>query len=470
MTEKEEFQKTCNVIPDGVQTLSKMPCRHVEGVYPFYIERGEGPYIFDGEGKKYIDYPCGLGTILLGHNIEYVNQAIRSQLKKGILFPLPSRLETQLAEKIVELIPCAEMVRFVKTGSEATSAAIKIARTYTDRQNVLCCGYHGWHDWYNITTPINTGVPDCYKKLISRIENKDNGSQKTQPNKDTAAVILEPYIYESPKGSFLEQVIKIAHENGSLVIFDEMVTGLRTIHGSAQAFFSVKPDIACFGKSWANGLPLAYVCGTRTVMESLQRCFVSSTFGGELLSIAAAIATIEFWQKFGVADYIWEMGNILIREYKNIAKKYNLNTSISGLPCRTFLNFPTEEHKSLFWQECLKRGVFLGYAQFVSYAHDITVINRTIAVMEESLAICQQAWDEPGKILKGKTAQATLRHKVFEKENKNDEHKRGSTVGINKRGRPNRSGSSEQFDGSPENTLSTDPGRSIAISEGTSNQ
>jgi len=167
MTEKEEFQKTCNVIPDGVQTLSKMPCRHVEGVYPFYIERGEGPYIFDGEGKKYIDYPCGLGTILLGHNIEYVNQAIRSQLKKGILFPLPSRLETQLAEKIVELIPCAEMVRFVKTGSEATSAAIKIARTYTDRQNVLCCGYHGWHDWYNITTPINTGVPDCYKNLIS---------------------------------------------------------------------------------------------------------------------------------------------------------------------------------------------------------------------------------------------------------------------------------------------------------------
>ncbi len=230
------WEKTLSLIPDGVQTLSKMPSKHVDDVYPKYITKGQGAMVWGSDGKEYVDYPCGLGAILLGHNYPATTQAIKDQMTKGLLFSLPNELETELAAKICDKIPSAEMVRFLKTGSEACSAAVKIARAYTGRNSIVCCGYHGWHDWYNWTTTKNRGVP---KQNVRQATYNDIESFKITDK--TAAVIMEPYILDEPKPDFLNQVRKLCKKNGALLIFDEVVTGFRTKKWSAQLIMTLSP-------------------------------------------------------------------------------------------------------------------------------------------------------------------------------------------------------------------------------------
>lgn len=406
----DDFKRACQFIPDGVQTLSKMPSKHVNGVYPKFIERGSGQMIYDKDGKEYIDYPCGLGAIILGHAMPEINDRIYGQLKKGILFPLPHRKELEVAEKIVDLIPCAEMVRFVKTGSDATSAAVRIARAYTGRENIVCCGYHGWHEWYNITTPKNAGSLKAFGQFVKQIKYNRIEELKRTVNRATAALILEPYIYEEPENDFLQAAQNHCREMGALLIFDEVVTGLRSKGGSAQRQYGVTPDMGCFGKAFGNGLPLGFVCGRKKYMEVLRGdCFVSSTFGGELASLEAASAVIDFWKANNVIDHIWSMGSDLKHGYNTIAKNLNLDTKCLGLPSRTFFNFPTGDHKSLFWQECLKRGVFFGFAQFISWSHTNKIIQDTLSVVETALNITGQHWDNPKEALEGDPAEETFR-------------------------------------------------------------
>ena len=403
------WERTLDLIPNGVQTESKMPSRHVEGVYPKYIEYGDGAYIY-ADGKRYIDFPCGLGAIILGHNHPDINLAISKQLKKGHLFPLPNILESELAEKLCGLIPSFEMVRFLKTGSEATQAAIRIARAHTEREVILSCGYHGWHNWYAESTDNKHGMPVRKRTCFQFKYNDLEGFKELfdQYKIRIAAVIMEPYILEEPKNHFLESIHKMCIDNGSLLIFDEVVTGFRTPGMSAQMMFKVIPDLSCFGKAMANGMPISVVGGKRDIMRVLEKkAFVSSTFGGELLSIAAALATIKYIEDKAVLAHIEGQGQKL-KTYFN-QKGREIGAECIGYPCRTFFKFPSEILKSLFWQECLRKGIFFGYAQFISAAHGVGEMDETVAAMRDALYMCRKYKNDPGKILHGTPASATNR-------------------------------------------------------------
>jgi len=416
---KRRWKKTSKLIANGVQTLSKRPDKFIEGVYPIYLEKGAGAWVYDGEDNAFIDYPLGLGAILLGHAYPEVSVAITRQACKGLTFTLPSDLETQLAEKLNKIIPCAEKVRFLKTGSDATTAAVRIARSYTKKMGIAYCGYHGWHDWFTANTPKNNGIPKFTAELAYKFEyNNLDSLHKILDTNDVGVVILEPYIYEAPKNHFLQKVIRLSHEHGALVIFDEVVTGFRTKGFSAQKMFRVTPDLACFGKAMANGMPISVVCGKAKYMNELEGdCFVSSTFGGELISIASALATIEVLEKEDAISTIWKNGIVLKDGYNAIAKDLEIDTSCEGYPCRTMFHFPTPEHKALFWQECIKEGVLFGYAQFISYSHDEYIINETLRTVLKALRIVKAHWSNPLKALHGRPPKEVFRLVVTKKGN-----------------------------------------------------
>jgi len=348
---------------------------------------------------------------LLGYCYPEIDKAIIQQLYKGTLFTLPSILETKLAERLNKLIPCAEQMRFLKTGSEATSAAVKIARAYTGREKIIVCGYHGWHDWYTVSTPKNKGIPVRYKDLVVKAEYNNLESFEIHLKKeDVACVILEPYIYDAPKDLFLNKLINMAHKYGTLVIFDEVVTGFRTLEYSAQKFFKATPDLACFGKAMANGLPISVVCGKKEFMKELEGdCFVSSTFGGELLSIAASLAVLDVLDKYGVVGHIYQMGSQLKDTYNLYARELDIDTKCIGYPNRTMFMFPTGDHKGLFWQECIKEGVLFGYAQFINYSHAKVHIDDTLDTVRQALKTVKKNWKNPRKAINGKPPQEVFR-------------------------------------------------------------
>jgi len=387
-----------------------MPSKHVEGVYPKYIEKGDGAYVWADDGKKYIDFPCGLGAVLLGYNHPVINEAIRDQLGKGVLFSLPNYSETELAEKICNIIPSAEMIRFVKTGSEATTAAVRIARAYTGKPTIMCCGYHGWHDWYNWTTPKHKGV---LKQNVAQFTyNNYVQIEQAFHRRNIAAVIMEPYILEEPKDDFLRKVRKLCSQHKAVLIFDEIITGFRTLEKSAQKYFGIEPDLTCLGKALGNGLPIGAVCGQADLMKELEGdCFVSSTFGGELLSIAAALATLKLIEEQGVIRHIWTQGERLKNAFNSMVQSMRLGDEIKciGYPPRTFFIFPNEALKSLFWQECLGMGVLFGYAQFINFSHRHAEIDTTIRAMRRGLEMVRKYKEHPLDGLRGKPAEETFR-------------------------------------------------------------
>ena len=390
-----------------------MPSKFIEGVYPIYLEKSFGCYVATDDGYQFIDYPLGLGAILLGYSYLPITVALVRQLVKGNIFTLPSIQETILAQKLKKLIPSCEMVRFLKTGSEATSAAVRIARAYTSKEHIACCGYHGWHDWYTATTPKAKGIPKATGSCVHKFEYNNIDSLKTifENNKNkVACVILEPCIFEEPKDNFLKKVIELAHKNGAIVIFDEVVTGFRFPGFSAQKFYKVKPDMTTLGKAMGNGIPISCVCGKREIMKELEgNCFVSSTFGGDLLGIIAALETIRILETEDVLGHIWYIGQYLKDGYNEIAKSLDLDTSCVGYPNRTMHLFPTSAHKSLFWQECIRRGILFGYAQFISYSHQQKDIDYTLYVVKEALKVLKENWKDPIKALDGKPAEEVFR-------------------------------------------------------------
>ena len=414
--------KTCELIVDGVQTLSKMPEKHVNGVYPKYITHGKGAYVYGDDGKRYIDYPCGLGAVLLGYANDRVNQAVKEQLMRGSIFSLPNYLETELAERIVDLIPSAEKVRFLKTGSEATSAAVKIARAFTGKEGIICIGYHGWHDWYCSTTTKKAGVPEqavvqCKYNSISEVITAFEYNEQEDMT-GIAAVIMEPYILDEPNYGYLNKIRKLCDRYGALLIFDEVVTGFRTTDYSAQKMFKIMPDLTCLGKAMANGLPISAVCGKKEIMNVLMKdCFVSSTFGGELLSIAAALEVLKILDEENIIHKIWDSGNLFKEGFKQIVDSCKMGDyiGIKGYPPRTFFTFSSEAHKSLFWQECLGKGVLFGYAQFISASHGRDEIDQTLLAMKHAVQMVSKYFDNPKAALRGEVAQETFRTPGLEK-------------------------------------------------------
>lgn len=400
------WTETLRLIPDGVQTMSKMPKRFVEGVYPKYLISGKGAIVTDENGKEYIDYTCGLGAIILGYGNESVNYAISQQMNRGFIFGLPNPLETDLAERIFGIFEYPVKMRFLKTGSEANSAAVRIARAYTGKQIILKCGYAGWHDWAACLCPHNKGIPPYGMTKEFKYNDIEEAEALFKKHK-VAAVIIEPYVFDEPQNDFLLKLRKLCDEKKALLIFDEIVTGFRTKKYLAQNFFGVYPDITTLGKGMANGLPISVVAGKPEIMDILtDGCFVSSTFGGELLSISAAIQTLDTIKSLNVIDAIWRNGEVFQQAFNDMAKGFG---ECLGFPCRTYFKFPTEEHKSLFWQECLLAGTLFGYAQFISFAHDKGILDRTIEAMQRAVYVLKKYWEHPKDGLKGNVAEATFR-------------------------------------------------------------
>jgi glutamate-1-semialdehyde aminotransferase len=392
------LKRADGLIPAWTQTLAKGPTQHVRGVAPVYLQRGKGARVWDVDGNEYIDYGMGIGPLVLGYAYPAVDDAIRAQLEDGITFSLMHPLEVEVAELVRELVPNAECVRFGKTGAEATSAAVRLARAFTGRDEVLCCGYHGWHDWYVAVTDRNAGVPEAVRELTHTFEYDDLDSVLAAIGHDTACVILEPATISEPSAGFLEELEAVCRRFGALLVFDEMWTGFRLALGGAQQRFGVQADLACFSKAVANGMPLSVLTGRADVMRLLEReVFFFSTFGGEALSLAAARATLGELRDKRVPERLAETGGLLLRGLRAILGELELGAvRCVGLPERSLLSFDAcagdpLAMKSLVQQELLKRGVLWGGFHNLSYSHGEAEIAHTLATYREALAILADA-------------------------------------------------------------------------------
>ena len=384
-------------IPLGSQTFSKSKMSLPLGAAPLFIEKGLGSQVWDIDGNQYTDFINGLLCISLGYQDQDVDNAIRNQLDSGISFSLPHKLEAQVAELMVDLIPCAEMVRFAKNGSDVTSAAIRLARAYTGKDHIAVCGYHGWQDWYIGSTTRNLGVPESTQALTKKftynqIETLEAIFEST-PNQ-IAAVILEPVNIAPPEDNFLLKVKHLCEQNGAVLIFDEMITGFRYHLGGAQSYFGITPDLATFGKGLANGAPLSALVGKKEIMMLMNDIFFSGTFGGEALSLAAAKASLEKMVAIDYANDIWKKGEYLIKAFNNLTSCGEM-FEIKGLAPWTFLqinqgvNHDPIVIKSWLIQELCKRHILFIGSHNLSYAHTYSEIDTLIECYQELFARAQ---------------------------------------------------------------------------------
>jgi glutamate-1-semialdehyde aminotransferase len=409
-----DWKRRCELIPDGCSTMSKMASRYVEGFHPTEWQGAHGARCLAG-GKEYVDYTLALGAVILGYADRPLREEFIRQYDAGTPLSCPAAAEGELAEQLVQIVPSAEQVRFVNTGTEACLAAVKIARAATGRERILCCGYHGWASWYSAQSPHNLGCTADEKQQIQSFVYNDIASLEKlfQEGPPVAAVIMEPYVFELPKNNFLKRVRALCDRYAAVLIFDEVVTGFRTPMLTAQKLFAVTPDLTVLGKCITNGVvPLAVVCGKKDLMQVLTKgCFVSGTFAGNPLACGMALATIHCIQELGVVTAIGDYGVQFKARFEEIVDKAGLSAKVKlrGVPCRTFFDFPTEEHKSLFWQECAKNGVWFGYAQFVSYAHGPAELDITEVAMRQAMDVVAKNWEHAEKKLEGKCAQATFR-------------------------------------------------------------
>ncbi|MFH0343532.1 MAG: aminotransferase class III-fold pyridoxal phosphate-dependent enzyme [Chromatiales bacterium] len=392
------WSRVQGLIPAGTQTLAKGPTQFSEGVAPKYLLRGKGARVWDVDGNEYLDYNMGIGPIILGYCHEAIDEAIRRQLSNGISFSLMHPLEVELAELMRTCIPNAESVRFSKTGCDVTSAAVRLARAYTRREKVLCCGYHGWHDWYIVVTDRNAGIPACAAELTHTFNYNDIDSVARSIDGHTACVILEPFVFEREQNGFLGELRKICDRHGTLLVFDEMWTGFRCALGGAQEYLGVRADLSLFSKAMANGMPISAITGRRDVMALLEKdVFFFTTFGGEALSLAASIACIEFIRDHEVIQHLAEVGQQLSEGLKNIVSKLALDyVSLTGYPFRTQLNFSPAagdplEMKTLVQQELIRRGILWSGIHNLCYAHGSAEIDYTLEAFAAVLSILKQA-------------------------------------------------------------------------------
>ena len=410
----EYLKRARNLIPGLSQTFSKAPYSYVNGVYPVYLKSGKGSHVFDVDGNEFIDYVLALGPVTLGYAYPAVNRAIKNQLKNGISFSMPHHLEVELSEKLHEIVPGAEMVRFSKTGSDAVTAALRAARAVTKKDKILYCGPGGvWHDWFTTITNRNEGVPKFNNKLIKKFEYNDIESLKIlfEGWKDqVAAVCMEPMDLIPPKSNFLKKVKQIAHKNNALLIFDEVVTGFRYSKGGAQEYLGVVADLVAFGKGMANGMPLGAITGKSEYMEKFNDVFYSTSYAGETLSLAASLAVMNEISEKPVIQYLWKIGKKLFDGFNELASEISVDAEIIGLPvrgglfCRDQKGNPSNLLKSVLLQELIERGIMFGPgAVFVSYSHTEKDIKTTLNAIEKALTLLKKGLRKNtiSKMLKG---------------------------------------------------------------------
>ena len=397
-------ERALHTIPLASQTFSKSAVQFPKGGSPLFIDCGAGSKVFDVDGNEYVDFVSGLLPIVLGYNDPDVNDAIRTQLDRGIVFSLPSPLEMELAELLVDVIPCAEQVRFGKNGTDATSAAIRLSRAFTGKEHVIALGYHGWQDWYIGATTRNKGVPYVVGTLTHRLGYNDlkNLKQKFDECRgNVACVIMEPMNFDMPLEGYIEEIRAICDVHGALLVFDEVITGFRFSLGGAQEMLGVTPDLAAFGKAMGNGMPISAIVGRRDILREMEDVFFSGTFGGEALSLAAAIAVIRKMQREPVIEHLWQFGQKVIDGTRALIKKHGLEAvvEVKGLAPWSTLTFTPHASASAqairtrYIVDMMAHGILTLGAHNISYAHDENDLDQLLRANDSSFGNMRMALD-----------------------------------------------------------------------------
>ncbi len=395
------FEEAKTLVPGGVLGARK-PGDFIMGEYPIFLEYGKGSRLIDVDGNQYIDFLCGYGPIILGYREDEVDNAVINQIKeKGFCFSLTQPYQNSLAKKINDLIPSAEMSIFLKTGSDATTAAIRIARAFTNRIKVMRCGYHGWHDW---CVEMKGGIPqkfyeDVYEFQYNKLEQLEELMKKF--GNETAAIIMTPFGHplhqkmQLPKPGFLEGVRELANRYGSVLVFDEVRTCFRLRMGGTQELYNVTPDLTVLGKGMANGYAISVVTGKKDVMmAAASKLFISSTFFPNSDGYIAALKTIEILERDKVLDNIWQKGERFLEKIKIIIDKYDLGAELSGVAPMFLITFERGENdfkrsiRTEFYTQLIRRGFFFTphHHAYISYRHSEEDLNITAKAIEESMS------------------------------------------------------------------------------------
>lgn len=407
---RERFHR---LIPGGAHTYAKADDQYPEGMAPI-IERGLGCRVWDVDGNEFIEYGSGLRAVSLGHAFPAVVEAARRELGRGSNFVRPARIELEAAEALLAMLPNAEMVKFCKDGSDATSGAIKLARAHTGRDRVAICGSHPFFsvdDWFIGASGMPGGIPQATRDLTVKFNYNDLASLESvfdaHPG-EIAAVVLEAEKETAPAAGFLEGVRALCDRHGAVFVLDEMITGFRWHNGGAQAYYGVRPDLSTFGKALANGFSVSALAGRRELMQlggfdhERERVFLlSTTHGAETHGLAAAIATMKIYREQPVVQTLWARGERLAAGLRAAAESAGVGQQVPilGKPCclvfgsRDAQGQPSQPFRTLLMQEILRRGV-LATSLVVNYSHTEQDIDRTIAAFAEAFVVYRKALDE----------------------------------------------------------------------------
>jgi len=366
---QEFLDRALNVIPLGSQTFSKSITQYPKDCSPLFIKKAKGAFAYDIDGNRYLDVVNALASITLGYQNFKVDAAVRKQIRKGSIFSLPGKLETIVAEKINQLVPSLEMMRFAKNGSDATAAAVRLARAYTKRDHIIISGYHGWQDWYIGTTSRNLGVPKSVARLTHKATFNEISSFESVfelYSNQIAAVIIEPLGSTLPEGNFLKLLRELCDKWDTVLIFDETISGFRVSEGGAQEIFNVKPDLSTFGKGIANGYPLSVVGGSRKIMKYMEDIFFSGTFGGDLIALSAANVVLDLHLNGKVCTELYSIGESIKESIDSllISKGLDKLLSLSGHPSWLFWNWQLPKEnldiaRSIFLQNNIANGILM---------------------------------------------------------------------------------------------------------------
>lgn len=405
------WEKAKTIIPGGNQLLSKRSERFLPGLWPAYYEKAKGCEVWDLDGNHYYDFAqMGVGSCVLGYADDDVDAAVMKAIQKGSMCSLNCPEEVELAERLLNLHPWAEMARFSRTGGEACSIAVRIGRAASGKSKVAFCGYHGWHDWYlsaNLGDLSNldgqllpgldplgvprelreTSIPFNYNKL-----NELQNIVDKYPNQ-IGVIIMEPERGISPDPGFLEGVRNIATKIGAVLIFDEVTSGFRMNLGGIHLIQGVYPDIAVFGKAMGNGYPISAIIGRKSVMESAQDTFISSTFWTERIGFTAALCNIAKMETLNVQNALVRYGELINKGWNSLAQKHGLKIHISGIPPLTHIGFDHESPlaiQTLYTQEMLERGFLLGASVYATYAYSDDIIQSFLDSTAEVFAIIKK--------------------------------------------------------------------------------
>lgn len=398
-----------NMTPGGMLGIRR-PYNFIEGEYPVFIDHGYGGHIVDVDGNDYIDMLCSYGPIILGYVEDEINQVVIDQMQKGFCFSLVQELQNELQQKLIELIPCAEMAVLAKTGSDVTTMAVRVARGYTGRNKILRCGYHGWHDW---CVENHGGVPDEIVDMTVEFQYGDlNGlREKLEQNRDqVACIIVTPVGHPTakdvipPPDGYLEGVRALADEFGAVLVFDEIRTGFRVAMGGAGERYNVVPDLATFGKAMANGYPISALVGKREIMQVMeQKVFVSSTFFPNSLEMAASLKCIEILQRESVIDTLWIRGTEFLNQLEAIKQRHQAPITVSGIPPMPFITFDKvdrlyKQRRTAFYTQTIRRGLFVQpyHHWYICHRHTDADLAKALQVIDEALTYVMEQYPIQG--------------------------------------------------------------------------